>query len=420
MRLVGWNAVLLVAGLVLIGLAGEAWLRSTVPFRTSHRPTVFVPGVGILLRPDTEIRWTNGLDFWTVSRTNSLGFLDRAPLSSGQATESCHITVIGDSFVEARRVHIREKFHVRLEELAARKLPHLDVTTSAFGVSHTGQINQLALYDEYVRRLRPKLVVLVFVPNDYIDNFPLWKAIQLGLDPEHLRYVSAVRAEDGSFRLRPPDPDYWRFRLPRLSGPPSTPQGRASICRPRALHTSWFVDRLCTKWAMLSFDRDFDHYAQRVRWAKLLSRRPAYGSLLDGWRPVSRGNVRIRFANEAPPSFFTLFQEGNDSPFSEEALAFTAFGLDAFKARTERDGAALVILASHRMRRFGGGTFARMNEMAAQRRIPVIDQADVIYRQGAELRDARWAHNDHWSPTGHRWATEALLEYLKRNPGVCE
>ena len=419
MRLVGWNAVLLVAGLALVVLTGEAWLRSTVPFVSSYWPTVFVPDVGVLLRPDTEIRWTNRLDFWTVSRTNSLGFLDREPSSSDEAAEGCHITVIGDSFVEARQVHIPEKFHVRLEELAARKLPHLDVTTSAFGVNNTGQINQLAFYDEYARHLHPKLVVLIFTPNDYIDNFPLWQAIRTGLDPEHLPFVSAVRAENDSFRLRSPDPDYRRFRLPRLSGSPSMPQGRGLICGRRALRVSRFVDRVCTKWSLIFFGRDVD-FAQRVGRAALLSRRPAYGSLLDGWRPVSRGNVRMRFANEDPPSFFTLFQEGNDSPFYEETLAFTAFGLDAFKARTERDGAALVILASHRMRSFGGGTFARMNEMAAQRHIPVIDQADFIYRQGRELRDARWAHNDHWSPAGHQWAAEALLEYLKQNQAVCE
>ena len=60
-----------------------------------------------------------------------------------------------------------------------------------------------------------------------------------------------------------------------------------------------------------------------------------------------------------------------------------------------------------------------MNEMAAERGIPVIDQGDVIHRQGAELRDARWAHDEHWSPAGHRYATEALLEYLKQNQWVC-
>ena len=60
-----------------------------------------------------------------------------------------------------------------------------------------------------------------------------------------------------------------------------------------------------------------------------------------------------------------------------------------------------------------------MNEMAAERGIPVIDQGDVIHRQAAELRDASWAHDDHWNPTGHRWAAEALLEYLKQNQDVC-
>ena len=44
----------------------------------------------------------------------------------------------------------------------------------------------------------------------------------------------------------------------------------------------------------------------------------------------------------------------------------------------------------------------------------------LVDRQGAELRDAQWAHDGHWNPTGYRWATEALLEYLKRNQDVCE
>ena len=414
LRLVGWNGVLLVAGLGLVVLTGEVWLRSTVPFVSPYLAKVFVPDVGVLLRPDTEIRSTNRLDFWTVSRTNSLGFLDREPIRSERAAESCHITMIGASFVAAREVLISEKFHVSLEEMAARELPHLDVTTSAFGMNGTGQISQLAFYDEYARHLYPEMVVLVFTPHDYIANFPLWQAIRTGLNPEHLPYISAARAEDGSFRLRPPDPDYRCFRLPRLSGPPSTPEGRALIRGKRGFRTSRFVDWLCTKFS------DGTLTSQQVGWAKLLSRRSAYGALLDGWRPVSRGNTQMRFANEAPRASLRCSRRGNGHPFYEEALAFTAFGLDEFKARTERDGAALVILASHRMHRFGGGTFARLNEMAAERRIPVIDQAEVIYRQGAELRDAGWAHNDHWNPTGHQWAAEALLEYLKRNPGVCE
>ena len=417
LRLAGWNALLLMIGLALIGLAGEVWIRQTVPFATVREPRVFVPGVGLLWPPDTEVRWTNMLDFWTVQRTNRLGFLDREPPSPERAAESCHIAVIGDSFVEALSVSIAEKFHVRLEETAARELPHLDITTSAFGLSGTGQIEQLAFYDEYARPLRPRLVVLVFVPNDYINNFPLWRSLRSGPDPEHLPHVSAARAEDGGFRLRPPDPDFQRFRL---SDPPATQQWRTRV--KRALRTSWFLLWLHAKHTLrFNFnEREIDAYAQRVDRVELLRRRPAYAPLLDGWRPVSMGNRRLRFANEDIPRFLALFQEGNDLPLYKEALAFTAFGLDQFKERAERDGAALVILATPLMHKEGGGAFARMSEMAAERGIPVIDQGDFIHRRGAELRDAKWAHDAHWNPTGHRWAAEALLEYLKRNQDVCE
>ena len=229
LRVAGWNALLLMGGLALIGLVGETWLRSTVPFKETYLPMVFVPGVGVMLPPDTEVRWTNGLDFWTVSRTNRLGFLDREPPSPERVAESCHIAMIGDSFVEAMEVPVTEKFHVRLEERAARELPHLDVTTSAFARGGTGQINQLAFYDEYARPLRPRLVVLVFVESDYIDNLPLWHSLRHGLDPDHYPYVTAARAEDGGFRLRPPDPESQRFRLPRLSEPPATLQWRPRV-----------------------------------------------------------------------------------------------------------------------------------------------------------------------------------------------
>ena len=162
---------------------------------------------------------------------------------------------------------------------------------------------------------------------------------------------------------------------------------------------------------------------------ELLSRRPAYAPLLDGWLSVPRESL-LRVANRDFPSLEALFAEGDDppfytqalaSPFYTEALAFTAFGLDEFKKRAERDGAALVILAIHEMTRFAGGNMlARLNEMAAERGIPVVDQGDFILRQGAALRDAHWKRDGHWNPAGHRWAAEALLEYLKRNRDLCE
>ena len=84
LRLIGWNAAWLIVGLVLIVAAGEIWFRLTVPFATNVHPSQFVPGVGLIRKPLAEFRHTNNIDFWTVSRTNSLGFLDREPVIDGE------------------------------------------------------------------------------------------------------------------------------------------------------------------------------------------------------------------------------------------------------------------------------------------------------------------------------------------------
>ena len=413
-RVACWNALLLIAGLALLGLAGEVWLRLKGPFMAVHHEDVFVADVGLLLRPRTEVRWTNRVDFWTVSRANSLGFLDREPPSPARAAESCHIAVIGDSFVEAREVPISEKFHLWLEEMAARELPALDVTTSAFGRRNTGQIEQLAWYDEYARHLRPRLVVLVFVPNDFANNFPLWRSVSDGFDPEHLPYVSAERTEDGGFRLRPPDPDYRQFRLNDSSVPSlwTTPTPVA----PPSLFRSWLSARIASRTDAL----ENPLYAQRLRWLELLSQRPIRALLFDDRQSASKTLRRILVPAGPIRQVNLLFAEENDGLLYTETLAFTAFALDEFKKRAERDGAALVILAQHAAHYYGGGVLARLNELAAERRIPVVDQGDFINRQGAELRDAEWAHDGHWNLAGHRSAAEALLEYLKQNQELCE
>ena len=144
---------------------------------------------------------TNFRDFWTVSHTNSLGFLDREPPSAVSAQAGCHVAVVGDSFVEAVEVEIAAKFHVLLEEMAARSLPGLDVSTAAYGHRATGQLQQLPYWDKWIRHRRPKMVVLVFVDNDFGDN---------GAGEPDGPFAWAERAEDGSIALRLPG----RTRLP--------------------------------------------------------------------------------------------------------------------------------------------------------------------------------------------------------------
>ena len=106
-------------------------------------------------------------------------------------------------------------------------------------------------------------------------------------------------------------------------------------------------------------------------------------------------------------------------PVYEDALDFTGFALDQFRERADRDGAALVILSTHSMGTRGDLAFDRLTALAEPRGIPIIDQYDYIARQGAEPTDAIWEHDGHWNAAGHRWAAEALLEYLKENQAIC-
>ena len=413
-RIAGWNLLIAIAGLVIIAGGAELYLRLVWPFTEIARPTVFVPGVGRLIQPGAEVRFTNLLDFWTVQRANSLGFLDREPIASRRAAESCHVAAIGDSFVEAWEVPIADKFHVRLEELAARTLPGLDITTSAWGIRNTGTIAQLPLYDAYARRMKPDLVALVFYANDFQNNMPLHQAHRRGVDPDRLPYATAVRFEDGSMALRPP-----------VAGGASS--GDVLRERPPPPFESWLrriVDLLrsylrIAKWldARYSLHLSEPTEADRVRQIERLRRRPHYAWILPREEEETREWAKSRSLPYHLPGVRDYF------------LDFTAFGIDRFKERADRDGAALVILAFWPPADPGQGEdrdwpsrdwrYKALIAMAEERGVPVIDMHGYIHRQGGDVRESRFAHDIHWNATGHRWAAEALLEWIARNRHVC-
>jgi len=62
-----WNALFVAVLALTTAVAGETYLRLSKPFMKSSRTLTFVPGIGLLHVPETEVRATNGLDFWAVS-----------------------------------------------------------------------------------------------------------------------------------------------------------------------------------------------------------------------------------------------------------------------------------------------------------------------------------------------------------------
>ena len=387
---VGWNVLFLSLGASLILIDWEAWFHLRAPFAERRQPTRFEPGVGLLNEPGAEARWTNHVDFWVAQRANRWGFLDREPPTPEQAAQTCHVAIIGDSFVEAREVPVADKFQARLEELAARALPRLNIAASAYGRLGTGQINQLPFYDRYARSLRPKLVVLVFVRNDFKDNHRLLAGIIKGWDPDKSPYVVAEKTATGAIRLRPPDPA-WRM-LPISSGPPE--------------EGSWVLRWLQRKTGRIPGAGLPPAQRRRLR-AEMLAQRPRYQSVIE----ASKQHLRTVLPD--PPT-----------PLSMEALEFTAFALDEFQRRVADDGASLwLLLASSRGTQHLGDASDPLRviveDLAEARGIPVVSMRDYIVRQGRGVYDGLFPYDDHWTPTGHQWAAEAVLERLRQRPEVC-
>lgn len=153
--------------------------------------------------------------------------------------------------------------------------------------------------------------------------------------------------------------------------------------------------------------------ADRLARAEFLSRR------FPRWAPLFKESSSRR--GPLRKVRYLKFLKETSSPLFQDVVDMTAFGLDQFKARADRDGVALIILTTHIMRT--AGVFDWMKALTEARGIPVIDQYGYILPQGGvkkgRIQDARWPHDNHWNPTGHRWAAEALLEYLKQHPEVC-
>ena len=408
-RTVGWALLLLPVAASAAVCGAELYFRLALPYVTAEPPYAFVPGVGRVFRPGADVWVRERRDRRFVARANGLGFLDREPRDLRRTAESCRIAVLGGAFVEAREIPLADKFHVRLETLAAAAPPGLDIAASAYGIAEAGPIAQLAYYDAYARRTNPEVLVLVYERPDLYRNAPLNWALRRGHDPDRYPHVTALRARDGTTVLRPPGTDSPRLRdarMARIPAPPDPWQTRAiETFAPYSRLATYIAARAELPRARLP---DGHKRLQRARWIELLRQRPHYAWILPAPAIREEGSLV-----GAPPRKM-------DRPrYREYTFAFTAFALDRFKARAARDGAALVVLATWDA--WGPhDPVLKLRALARERGIPMIEERDYGYVDGVFPTDARFDPGPGVREAArHRMAAEALLAWLAENPQVC-
>lgn len=408
----GMNALVTAVGVFLVLAVMEIYLRASAPspeassgqqvqanefeppFVEPVFPSVYRPGIGYTFEPGSTIKHTNGVDFWTTTRANEWGFADRPIPDLGDAHKSCHITFIGDSFVEAIQVPIDKKSHVLVEQSAQAKLPDLNITTSAFGFSGTGQISQIAFYENFAKKLKPSLIVLVVVSNDFANNSGVLEAVRNGWHPIVSPRAYVKRDASNQMVLVADSPDYVNHMLTEPQ--PSSLDRHFELFK--AYH--WIVEKLVYQ---LGFPQRL--IVHRVR--------QVVAEDTDGVEMEGLLGVRSMAQIDAG------FEADRLSPVFEEALNAFKFGLLWFKEEARRADADLLLFSSHSMERSEKLT-GYLERASRELDIPLIHQRDGYTGEGKRLSDLNFSNDGHWNELGHQVMADLIGDYISKNRAICD
>lgn len=390
----------IMAGLLALA-AAEAAARQVYPWVHDEIQwdSEFVDDVGFVFKANTIIKYTNKLDFWVQAPTNSMGFLDSepAPLPGG-----CHVTFIGDSFVEAAQVEIKEKFHRLLQNKSANRFPEWRLTTSAFGYSGTGQLNQLPFYDKFARKYKSKLLVLVFVSNDFANNSAILESLRNGWHPQHAPRVFATK-KDEDYEITRIDRDWTKYLIDH-PGETRVHYFHDALKRHSVLY-SWGWLTLSNKYQAMKRLEGATYPDTVLSRAHTLKRMKETGTQMTTWRDEYAANLDGDFRNLA------------DNAMYLEATQLTEYAIREFQKRAREDNAELAILAASQMRLINHNgsnrSFEVLKAIAEKLTIRLIDQYDFIVASGGNPIDAQFKHDGHWSKQGHKWASDAVLNFIK-------
>lgn len=155
----------LIAGLSL--LAVEAFLRISPQLIQANAqrfpPLLSDDYLGVKMPPNIdETKYTLDGKPYRV-RTVSLGF-DGIGFRDDGISGSAFVVALGDSFAYGHGSEIQDVWTERLEEMTGKDFANMGVPSYSTEQSER-------VYKKYGASLHPKLVILIFFENDYIDNY---------------------------------------------------------------------------------------------------------------------------------------------------------------------------------------------------------------------------------------------------------
>lgn len=399
------NFKLMITGVtfVILFLLLEVILRAIIPFSNPVWPCRDDEKLGYVFIPGATLQWTNFLDFYSIQKANSFGFLDREyDIEKPQGT--FRILVLGDSFVEAAQIDINEKFHMKLEKLLNAKYPDRKFECIALGYSSCGTSNTISFYEEIGRKLKPDLVISLFIFNDFKNNSALLESIRNGWSPDATPRLY-YRPTPNGFIRQDINKNWQKFKL---AASIDIESGRIARKVEKFLGWSYvylMINRYVEQITKSKVKYEFALYRKRY---DELSRNPEYKKKLEGWDITKN------------PAIDSMFFAKNLPPVFADAVKTTKHCYKILDEEVKRNGGKLLIvtddLCSVNKTLVGRetidkGCFIRINNIASELGIPILDLHPAFVKNSLDA--GHFKYDIHWNATGHNWAAQEVFNYLQ-------
>ncbi len=285
------------------------------------------------------------------------------------------IAVLGDSYIEGREVAFDALVTTVLEKRIGS-----GTTVMNFGLSGSGQAEQIPLYRNLVRKFKPDIVIhCVTASNDFEDNVQ-------ELSP--LQSKNFLKIEDGKLVEIPP------------------PKWVTRICEePWCEVTNFFSNLSLFKLVYRQLDARTD-----LPWKSFFAPRIAYAA-----------------EQESSPDLLEAF----DTPRYDNSKRVMSKALLNFRTMCEKDGSHFLLISASGVWTFLAGEYpdfkikserlakryAWLEKFAREGSFAYLDLNEALLRQsravGLRCDDIHIPWDAHWTPLGHRLAAESIHKTLK-------